>query len=91
MIKLKKYVNDNFGDMLVNICSLSEDSDNCMAILESHFLEDDLEIIFHLEDKNGEYLLWVEKNSSKEDDDMSIKSQVFEIDEVDLIKEFILE
>ena len=92
MFDIKKYVKDNFSDLLINIMSLDTNI-MCMGILESHFLEDDMIIVFSI--KEDEMIL-VEKQYWDEIGDLELKPKilknaVFHISHLNEIKHFILD
>jgi len=92
MFDIRSYVKDNFSEMLVNIISL--DTHNlCMGTLESHFLEDDMNILFSIKEQD---LVLVEKQYWDEIGDLELKPKIlssatFSITQINEIKDFILE
>jgi hypothetical protein len=91
MFDIRSYVKENFSSLLINIISLNDAI--CMGTLESHFLEDDMNILFSI--KAGDLIL-VEKQYWDETGDLELKpkilsSSTFSITQINEIKDFILE
>lgn len=92
MFDIKNYVKDNFSEILINIMSLDNHT-MCMGTLESHFLEDDMIIVFSIKEDD---MIIVEKQYWDEIGDLELKPKIlknaiFHISHLNEIKNFILD